>query len=571
MKKRTLSWLIALCLIVSLVGGISLPAAAVTQSQVENWMNAQIGKPLDMDGKWGAQCVDAFNYYLRDVWGIADPIGMYPVKYAYQIFDYNVPSGWQKISGAGNYRVGDVVIWAAGNGSTTGHVGMVYSVNGSNVQILQQNYNKEDTCQVHAIHWTNLIRGVFRPPLEIPQINYASMNLGRYLIKNNGNGEYLCVANSGTANNIVTWERNGYTYEFEMEIQAAGQGYRIKPTCTSGTTNVLNVDANTVVSGNNVNHWSDGNNATQWWGFQAVNGGYVIRNMQNPSVCLSIGNGHNVVVSTYTGAATQIWSLERSPLFVTGVALNQTSASIRAGKTIQLTANVTPDTAANKAVIWSSDHPEIARVDTNGVVTGVNRGTAIITVTTAEGNKTATCTVQVKKSKFIDVPDDTWYTEAVDWAVDHNITSGVSETLFAPDESCTRGQIVTFLWRNAGKVTPEIEDHPFVDAAPNEYYHPAVIWAYQNGITVGTDAKHFSPFATVTRAQVVTFLWRASGQPTPGNTSTPFVDVPSNAYYATAVRWAVESSITNGVSATEFAPDAPCTRAQVVTFLYRAQ
>ena len=82
MKKRTLSWLIALCLIVSLVGGISLPAAAVTQSQVENWMNAQIGKPLDMDGKWGAQCVDAFNYYLRDVWGIADPIGMYPVKYA---------------------------------------------------------------------------------------------------------------------------------------------------------------------------------------------------------------------------------------------------------------------------------------------------------------------------------------------------------------------------------------------------------------------------------------------------------------------------------------------------------
>ena len=171
---------------------------------------------------------------------------------------------------------------------------------------------------------------------------------------------------------------------------------------------------------------------------------------------------------------------------------------------------------------------------------------------------------------FIDTVPSNWYYDAVKYAYDHALMAGTSVTNFSPNVSMTRGMMVTVLYRMV-EDDGSLGDNPFTDVKSSDWYRDAVIWAYQNGITVGTDAKHFSPFATVTRAQVVTFLWRASGQPTPGNTSTPFVDVPSNAYYATAVRWAVESSITNGVSATEFAPDAPCTRAQVVTFLYRAQ
>ena len=176
---------------------------------------------------------------------------------------------------------------------------------------------------------------------------------------------------------------------------------------------------------------------------------------------------------------------------------------------------------------------------------------------------------EVETSPFSDVSTSAYYYEAVKWAQKKGITGGIGNGLFGPNQPCTRAQIVTFLWRAAGSPAPMLNKNPFTDVHTSDYYYDAVLWAVQNGITNGTSAKTFSPDATVTRAQVVTFLWRANDQPAAGNSG--FLDVSSNAYYARAVDWAFANGITTGVDYGAFGPDTACTRAQIVTFLYRAR
>ena len=167
---------------------------------------------------------------------------------------------------------------------------------------------------------------------------------------------------------------------------------------------------------------------------------------------------------------------------------------------------------------------------------------------------------------FADVPADAYYADAVKWAVEQGITSGTSATTFSPDMSCTRAQIVTFLWRANG--SPKADGaNPFTDVSADAYYYDAVLWAVKEGITSGTSATTFSPDATVTRGQTVTFLYRAAGAP--AVTGGSFADVAADAYYADAVAWAVKEGITSGTGGNSFSPDAPCTRGQIVTFLYR--
>ena len=170
---------------------------------------------------------------------------------------------------------------------------------------------------------------------------------------------------------------------------------------------------------------------------------------------------------------------------------------------------------------------------------------------------------------FTDVDRTLWYHLPIDWAVTNKVTTGLSAKTFGPDASCTRAQMVTFLWRAVGEPEPKLQSSSFVDVPAGQYYAKAVLWALENGITTGTDAKHFSPDATVTRAQTVTFLWRLKHEPAPTGTAS-FPDVPADAYYAAAVRWAVENKITNGTGQGLFEPESNCTRAQIVTFLYRA-
>ena len=170
---------------------------------------------------------------------------------------------------------------------------------------------------------------------------------------------------------------------------------------------------------------------------------------------------------------------------------------------------------------------------------------------------------------FVDVATGSYYEDAVDWAVENGITKGTDDTHFSPDGICTRAQAVTFLWRAAGSPKPETRAMPFTDVPVGSYYYDAVLWAVENGITKGTSDTTFSPNMTCSRAQIVAFLWRSEKSPAAG-TANPFADVKSDAYYADAVLWAVKENITKGTTSTTFSPNAGCTRAQIVTFLYRA-
>ena len=168
---------------------------------------------------------------------------------------------------------------------------------------------------------------------------------------------------------------------------------------------------------------------------------------------------------------------------------------------------------------------------------------------------------------FTDVPADAYYADAVKWAVEQGITLGDSADTFAPNASCTRAQMATFLWRASG--SPEFEGvNPFADVSAGAYYYDAVLWAAEKNITNGTAAAAFSPDGLLTRGQAVTLLWRANGSPVI-HRDINFDDVPADAYYAEAVRWAVSEGITAGTGSNEFSPNAPCTRAQIVTFMYR--
>lgn len=347
---------------------------------------------------------------------------------------------------------------------------------------------------------------------------------------------------------------------------------------------------------------------------------------------------------------------------VTGVTLDKETMSLTAGSTGTLTATITPENATNKDLTWTSDKEEVATVS-DGVVSAVAAGTAHITVTTADGGKTATCVVTVtrrsssssrpsypittpdktengsvtvtpksakrgstvtitvtpdagyvldeltvtdkdgkelsltKKSDteytfvmpagkveitpsfvkqaeepsrvFVDVKTGDYFYDAVLWAVGKGITNGTSAETFSPEDPCTRAQIVTFLWRAAGSPVVNYA-MDLSDVAGDAYYAEAVRWALSEGITTGTSDHTFSPDATCTREQAVTFLWRAAGSPTVSGESA-FEDVGADAYYARAVAWAAQNGVTNGISQALFGTGSDCTRAQIVTFLYRAQ
>lgn len=170
-------------------------------------------------------------------------------------------------------------------------------------------------------------------------------------------------------------------------------------------------------------------------------------------------------------------------------------------------------------------------------------------------------------NSFYDVPSNAYYFDSVSWAVENGITTGTSSTTFSPETACTRAQMVTFLWRAAG--SPAIAGANFFkDVSSSDYFYNAVLWAVKKGITNGTSPTTFAPNATITRGQTVTFLYRHAASPAVTD-NNPFTDVATDAYYAPAVQWAAANNITNGTTPTTFSPNANCTRGQIVTFLYR--
>ena len=229
-------------------------------------------------------------------------------------------------------------------------------------------------------------------------------------------------------------------------------------------------------------------------------------------------------------------------------------------------------------ITWTTSDPSV--VDTDGTVTRpvstVGNKTVTLTATLTLNGITKTTTFEVtviakdpSYDPFVDVSENAYYSQAVLWAVENGITNGTSATTFSPDLLCTRAQMVTFLWRTAGEPEAATDDNPFTDVEEGTYYYEAVLWAVEKGITNGTSADEFSPDAVVTRAQVVTFLWRAADCPE-DDAESAFTDVAEDAYYAEAVNWAADNGIAFGTAEDTFSPENGCTRSQSVTFLYRA-
>ena len=234
----------------------------------------------------------------------------------------------------------------------------------------------------------------------------------------------------------------------------------------------------------------------------------------------------------------------------------------RARSGSRVTVTVTPDSGykLGELVVTDRDGKKLELTDKGN-------GQYTFTMPSGKVEVAAEFVKEVEVSPFADVATDAYYYDAVKWAVEKGITNGVSETLFGPDQACTRAQIVTFLWRAAGSPEPK-SGSSFADVAADAYYAKAVAWAVENGITKGTSETTFHPDETCTRAQGVTFLYRALGKLAAAQAG--FTDVAADSYYADAVNWAAENGVTKGISETLFGPDGSCTRAQIVTFLYRA-
>ena len=234
----------------------------------------------------------------------------------------------------------------------------------------------------------------------------------------------------------------------------------------------------------------------------------------------------------------------------------------RARSGSRVTVTVTPDSGykLGELVVTDKDGKKLELTDKGN-------GQYTFTMPSGKVEVAAEFVKEVEVSPFADVEMDAYYYDAVKWAVEKGVTNGVSETLFGPDQACTRAQIVTFLWRAAGSPEPK-SGSSFADVAADAYYAKAVAWAVENGITKGTSETTFHPDESCTRAQGVTFLYRALGKLAAAQAG--FTDVAADSYYADAVNWAAENGVTKGISETLFGPDGSCTRAQIVTFLYRA-
>lgn len=264
------------------------------------------------------------------------------------------------------------------------------------------------------------------------------------------------------------------------------------------------------------------------------------------------------------------------------VHLDKYSVHLKVGESTRITAYTNPEGELVSA------YRDLSMVDFAG---GRENGIAVATITALAPGRTeldfvitygdydyyATCVVDVEPAPgtyvepFKDVLKSAYYADAVAWAVQEKVTSGTSKDTFSPSQNCTRGQVVTFLWRSAGSPEPKNKANPFTDVQEGKYYYKAVLWAVENQITSGLTSTTFGPDDVCTRAQVVTFLHRAKGKPADYASVDHFKDVIPGKYYYDAIRWAVKNKVTSGTSANAFSPNDSCTRGQIVTFLYRAR
>ena len=389
--------------------------------------------------------------------------------------------------------------------------------------------------------------------------NIATINGGSFVAESHWS-IYNCPCNANSDKGELTITGGSFTgniahvkadYGF---IKISGGTYSVNPTAYVADTHIVRKDGDaqfTVVAKSNL-----------------TSGVY----LTDPSGALA----SNYYVSS---TANGVWTVSYSAPYSGGSSSYDPTYSVSTpSKTKNGSVTVSPKSASKGDTVTVTVKPDSGYVletltvtDKNGnELTLKDKGDGKYTFTMPAGKVEVKATFMEDNSMlnfFYDVPNGAYFYEAVKWAVDKGITNGLSDTMFGPYESCTRAQIVTFLWRAAGSPEPKTASS-FTDVPANAYYAKAVAWAVENGITNGMTATMFAPDATCTRGQSVTFLYRALKGTASG--SANFTDVKSDAFYADAINWAVANNVTNGTSNTTFSPNADCTRAEIVTFLYRA-
>ena len=390
--------------------------------------------------------------------------------------------------------------------------------------------------------------------------NIATINGGSFVAESHWS-IYNCPCNANSDKGELTITGGSFTgniahvkadYGF---IKISGGTYSVNPTAYVADTHIVRKDGDaqfTVVAKSNL-----------------TSGVY----LTDPSGALA----SNYYVSS---TANGVWTVSYSAPYSGGSSSYDPTYSVSTpSKTEHGSVTVSPKSASKGDRVTVTVKPDSGYVletltvtDKNGnELTLKDKGDGKYTFTMPTGKVEVKATFMEDNSMlnfFYDVPNNAYFYEAVKWAVKNGITTGVGNDLFAPEQPCTRAQIVTFLWRAAGSPEPKGTAAGMTDVVSGSYYEKAVAWAIENGITTGTTTSTFSPDATCTRAQSVTFLHRALKGTASG--STNFTDVASDAFYADAVNWAVANNVTNGTSNTTFSPNADCTRAEIVTFLYRA-
>ena len=389
--------------------------------------------------------------------------------------------------------------------------------------------------------------------------NIATINGGSFVAESHWS-IYNCPCNANSDKGELTITGGSFTgniahvkadYGF---IKISGGTYSVNPTAYVADTHIVRKDGDaqfTVVAKSNL-----------------TSGVY----LTDPSGALA----SNYYVSS---TANGVWTVSYSAPYSGGSSSYDPTYSVSTpSKTENGSVTVSPKSASKGDTVTVTVKPDSGYVletltvtDKNGnELTLKDKGDGKYTFTMPAGKVEVKATFMEDNSVlnfFYDVPNGAYFYEAVKWAVDKGITNGLSDTMFGPYESCTRAQIVTFLWRAAGSPEPKTASS-FTDVPANAYYAKAVAWAVENGITNGMTETTFAPDATCTRGQSVTFLHRALKGTASG--SANFTDVKPDAFYADAVSWAVKNDVTNGTSNTTFSPNADCTRAEIVTFLYRA-
>ncbi len=641
MKKRVLSLLLVLLMVMSLVPMSALAATnGHTANEAIGWVQSQVGKALDYDGVYGAQCVDLIKYYY-DYLGCASYARGNGSDYATNA----LPSGWTRLKGA-QPRLGDILVYTGGY-NNYGHVA-IYE---SDYVSYHQNFNGKQyvvraTCKYNALN--NPYWGVIRPDFggsapvsaaswegpsatNITESNaylsgkvnfsqtmnttqvgvriYDSSNT-RIALKDeyvNYNTTYVNIWYDVTGE-LGIYLKSGQNYKFQFYTISNGKEYW-SPIISFATAHTHNYASKVVqptctAQGYTMHTCSCGNSYKDSYvnalGHSYSGGACTRCGQKDPNYTQTSGVSYvlsdGVLTVSGSGECTNAWMNNYSPNNVKKIVIGSGITSIgRAAfqgcayvKSVDIANGVTKicrgaftQCWALESVIIPTSVNTIEMAAFGTTISGSTMDDVYYCGSAAQWGRISIGEHNDSLLKasfhynydpnmsFTDVAAGSYCYDAVQWAVANGITNGTDATHFSPNAGCTRGQVVTFLWRAAGEPTVG-GNVGFVDVAPGSYCYEAVKWAVANGITKGTDATHFSPNAACTRGQVVTFMYRAEGEPAVGG-NVGFVDVAAGSYCYNAVQWAVANGITKGTDATHFSPSATCTRGQVVTFLYRAQ